>query len=95
MIYPENCENAKSINAFVKEHYRELVIDQEYKISRIIDSHDGEDDYYWVLEGFFGKRHLESCVGGLIPLKNKISDEDYKNINNVFKLNGSRDNEDN
>lgn len=89
MIYPEQEKNAKSINQFVRDHYGELVIDQEHQVSRLVDSHDGDDDYYWVLERFWGKKHMESCVGELIPLKGRLLDEDYERQDRIFELNGS------
>jgi hypothetical protein len=89
MIFPEDCDNAKSINQFVRDHYGELVIDQSHKVSRLVDSYSGEDDYYWVLEGFWGKKHMETCVGGLTLLKGWLLDKDYEEQDRSFELNGS------
>lgn len=89
MIYPEKDENAISINSFVREHHNELVIDQNHAVSRLIDSYNGEDDYYWVLQGLWNKRHMETCVGGLILLKDKIAQNDYEGLERVFEMNGS------
>jgi len=90
MIYPENDPNAISINTFVREHHNELVIDQNHKVSRLIDSYDGGDDYYWVLQGLWNERHLETCVGGLIVLKSKIDDKDYEDLERQFEINGAK-----
>jgi len=68
-----------------------LVIDDNYKVTRLVDIVDGGEDYYWVVDDMKRLIH-QSCVGGWIPLKGFIREEEYNrlvrrwNLNNVEKV---------
>jgi hypothetical protein len=62
-----------------------LVLDY-FEVVRLVDVIDGEDDYYWVYDTKKGIVH-SSCVGGWIPLKGKIEDENYDRLVRVWNLN--------
>jgi hypothetical protein len=80
-------ETLKYIKKFVKKHKGELVIDG-FSIVMLEGYRDiPEDDYYWELFKIRTGRYLSSCVGGLIPLKGVLSDEDYNEIKRAFDLN--------
>jgi DNA helicase HerA-like ATPase len=66
----------------------QLVIYGYFKVGKLIALSNDEDDYYYVI--FTGKNVIyDSCVEKIIPLKRKINDEDYIDIERVFDLNYS------
>ena len=48
-----------------------------------------DDDYYYIVQEVGKGRVLLSCVSHLIPLKNSISDSDYRMLEKWFNLNYS------
>jgi len=68
------------------EPYRNTLVLDYFELVRLVDVIDGEDDYYWVYDTKKGIVH-SSCVGGWIPLKGKIEDENYDGLVRVWNLN--------
>lgn len=67
-----------------------LVIDTFDKVVRLVDVvYDDSDslaDYYWVYEKN-NQIYYSSCVGGWIPLKGFLRDEDYNKMVRLWNLN--------
>lgn len=68
------------------EPYKNTLVLNDFNVVRLVDVIDGEDDFYWVYDSKKGIYHA-SCVGGWIPLKNKIDDDKYKRLVNCWNLN--------
>jgi len=66
-----------------------LVIGDFYRIVRLVDVVDGEDDYYWVYDTINGTCY-STCVGGWIPLKGFIDKDKYDRMVHVWNLNKHR-----
>lgn len=77
----------KELQKELAPHKGKLVLNH-FDVVRLIDVVDGKDDYYWVIK-HADKRgiHWSSCVGGWMPLKGKISDKHYNELERVWKLN--------
>jgi hypothetical protein len=86
--------NNIEIDKFIKElePYKNTLVIHFFKVVRLVDVIETEQDYYWVFDSFEGIYH-ESCVGGWTPLKGFIDDKDYErmvkiwNRNNIEKVN--------
>jgi hypothetical protein len=63
-----------------------LVLDH-FDVVRLIDVVDGEDDYYWVYKSSERGVYWSSCCGRWIPLKGKLDEKDYNEIERVWGLN--------
>lgn len=69
------------------EKYKgQFVIPDNWKVERLVAVSEDEWDYYWVT---YNGRDLSfhTCVGGFIPLKNYIENEDYNRLVYQAKLN--------
>lgn len=71
---------------FIEEHKGELLIDG-MTVVRLIDFKTDEDDHYYDVQSLKQGRYWTSCVGRLIPLKGRISDEDYQSLEHLFNIN--------
>jgi hypothetical protein len=69
------------------EPYRNTLVLDYFKIVRLVDVVDGDDDYYWVLDDSGRGIYWSSCVGGWIPLKGRLKNKDYKELVRVWNLN--------
>lgn len=67
-------------------HQGALVLDY-FDVVRLVDVIDGEDDYYWVYKSSERGVYWSSCCGGWKPLKGKIDEKDYNELERVWKLN--------
>jgi len=70
------------------EPYKNTLVILIDKIVRIYDVIDDDEDYYWVCDNGDKIEHV-SCVISWSPLKNIISDNEYKYILNIWNLNNS------
>lgn len=69
------------------EHKNELVLNGWTVCILLEGIVDDGFDYYWrLIEPGEGIVHY-SCVGGVEYLKNKLDDDSYKHLYNLFKLN--------
>jgi hypothetical protein len=64
-----------------------LVIDEMWTVCRLLDVVAEPEDFYWKLKQPKRGTYLSSCVGGWIPLKGKIDDEEYKRLEHYFNIN--------
>lgn len=78
-------KNIKHFKEKVKPYKNTLVISL-YKIVRLVDVIDGNDDYYWVYDDGNEITH-SSCVMHWIPLKGQLSKEDYEFIVSIWNNN--------
>lgn len=68
--------------------YKDTLVLFTWHMARLLDVVDGDDDYYWVVQyAGHGYTTWHSCVGGWAPLKGKIDDKDYDEIERCWKLN--------
>ncbi len=73
------------INMF-NEHKGEFVIDGNKRVNRFVGLIDDYHNYYYVI--YTGRKfELQTCVGSLVFLKNKIDDKDYNEFIRLAKLN--------
>lgn len=64
----------------------QFVITEGRDIERLVAVGEDDIDYYWVTyDGRKFKWH--TCVGGLMPLKGYLRDEDYDKLVHIAKLN--------
>lgn len=68
------------------EPYRNTLVLDLFKVVRLVDVIDGQDDYYWVYDTHHGIYH-SSCVGGFVPLKGHIEQVEYNRLVNMWNLN--------
>lgn len=78
--------NLKIILAEFEELKGQFVITDSWKIERLIAIGEDDMDYYYVT---YNGRKLtwNTCVGGLVRLKNKIEDKDYNEFVRIAKIN--------
>jgi len=83
-------KNLRAIIRFCKQHDGELVLETTgHELYRLIGFMSDDEDYYWNLREF-GRRckeHYDSCVGGLIPIKDYLPEEIYDNLERVWFIN--------
>lgn len=65
--------------------YKDTLVLYHFKIVKLVDVIDGEDDYYWVYDTKHGIIH-SSCVIGWIPLKGVLPDNNYNHILRIWNL---------
>lgn len=64
----------------------QFVINASWKIERLVAIGSDKYDYYWIT--YNGRKFTwSSCVGGLMPLKGHLRDEDYNELVRLAKLN--------
>ena len=73
----------------MEPHKGNLVLNH-FEVVRLVDVVNGEDDYYWVFKSPVRGTYWSSCVGGWMPLKGKIAEEDYMELERVWGLNEER-----
>jgi hypothetical protein len=71
----------------VAPHIGDLVIDDSWDVVRILGVVDGEDDYYYIYKVPHKGVVWSTCVGTFIPLKGKIDEYKYHNMNVCFYMN--------
>lgn len=87
-----NCTLLKRDNAYliqreVNKHRGELCLDYGFQLVKLLGWTDQyDDDYYYVVDSRSGIQ-LESCVGGFIWLKGKLSGFDYYMLLDNWKRN--------
>lgn len=76
----------ESILKEFEEHKGQFVIDDNWEVKRLIAVLSDKWDYYWV---YWDGRDVSwgSCVGGFVPLKDKVDEKDYNNFIRLAKLN--------
>jgi hypothetical protein len=64
----------------------QFVINASWEIERLVAVGEDEWDYYWIT---YDGRKLKwnTCVGGLMPLKGHLRDQDYLELVRLAKLN--------
>lgn len=78
----------KDLLKFTENHMNEIVLDCTAKTKRLVGCAIDNDDYYYILKSLDNDQYENhSCCGNLILLKDKIPNEDYEYINNIFKFN--------
>ena len=87
LVFKETTEdNLTIILREFEELKGQFIINIDHNIERLIAIAEDDMDYYFVTyngrEIFFG-----SCVGRIIPLKNKIDQDDYDYLVHIAKLN--------
>lgn len=64
----------------------QFVITASHKIERLVGIGDDKLDYYWIT--YDGRKLTwNTCVGGLVPLKGYLREEDYNEFIRLAKLN--------
>ena len=77
----------KSLKEELEPYRNTLVIGAWDDIVRLVDVVDEEHDFCWVYDSRTRGITGESCVGGWIPLKGFIPDEEYDRLVRVWNLN--------
>ncbi len=79
-------DNLKIILEEFEKYKGQFVITNLWTVERLVAIGEDSFDYYYVT---FGNNnfHWYSCVGGVIPLKGYINDNDYNRLINISKLN--------
>ncbi len=81
-------DNAKHIQWGVNKHRNELVLSQGNEVARLLGWTDQyEDDYYWVIYVPRTGVRLETCVGGPLWLKKRLSGFEYYRLERNFEIN--------
>lgn len=70
----------------LKTHRFEFVL-TEFKVVKLIDVWDGEDDYYWIYQNWGGSISFSTCCGSWTPLKGVLPDDEYDRIVKSWSLN--------
>lgn len=79
-------ENLKKILSEFDKLKGQFVITESHVVHRLIAIGTDETDYYYIT--YDGrKKHWNTCVGRIIPLKGKIDDEHYNEFIRLAKLN--------
>jgi hypothetical protein len=67
----------ESILAEFEQYKGQFVINDDWKVVRLIAVADDEFDYYWV---YWDGRKIQwaTCCGGFVPLKGKVDDKYYE-----------------
>jgi hypothetical protein len=80
------CSNLPLIIAEFERLKGQFVITASWNIERFIGVGDDKQDWYYIT--YNGRKTTwNTCVGGLIPLKGKLDDEDYNELVRIAKLN--------
>ena len=79
----------KELKERAEKHKGQIVLAylEAYRLTgEILD--DGED-YYWGYETLDGENPFiwSSCVGDFIPLKERLTEEEYNHIEKIFNIN--------
>lgn len=78
--------NLEIITKEFEDHKGEFVIEPGWSVKRFVGIGETSEDYYYIL--FDGRKiSCVTCVGRLIFLKGKISDDDYCSLVRIAKLN--------
>ena len=68
------------------EPYKDTLVLDLFKVVRLVDVVEDEDDYYWVFDSENGIYH-SSCVGMWSPLKGILNNNEYKRLVDIWNLN--------
>jgi hypothetical protein len=68
------------------EPYKNTLVLDFFKVVRLVDVIDGEDDYYWIYD-YKGRIYRGSCVLDWIPLKGYIPEDQYNNMVDIWNNN--------
>jgi hypothetical protein len=78
--------NLQRILKEYEAHKGQFVITESWEIERLIAIGDDEQDYYYVT--YDGRKtKWNTCVGSIIPLKNRLSEKEYNKFISRAKLN--------
>jgi len=81
-------DNKSIILSEVNQYLNTIVLGfGDFTLYRLMGFYEDSEDYYYNMLNIEGAFSLHSCVGGFIPLKGKIDDDDYERVENVFELN--------
>ena len=69
------------------ESIKDTLVLHDFDVVRLTDVVEGIDDFYWLLRNPITGDYRASCALKLIPLKEKISDEEYEYLEFMWKLN--------
>lgn len=85
-----NIATFETLKAELRPYENTLVLDH-FEVVNLIDVEDHpNDDFYWVYFSLYRGKYLSSCVGGWVPLKGHIPDDDYERLKYVWNLNFKR-----
>lgn len=81
-LYKELKEKAENYKGQIVLSYLEV-----YRLTGEI--HDDGEDYYWGYETLDSENPFiwSSCVGGFIPLKGRLTEEEYNSVERIFEMN--------
>lgn len=78
--------NLKIIIQEFEELKGQFVITEGWEIERLIAIGDDQQDYYYVT--YDGRKtKWNTCVGSVIPLKNRLTEKEYNKFIGIAKLN--------
>ena len=84
-LHPSNGLTDKRAENICKLMFNKICIDEMGKLARLIGFGNDDEDYYYITKNTRGEIVWESMVGGIIPLKGRISNRDYYNIERGFE----------
>lgn len=78
--------NLKRILDEFEAHKGQFVLTESWEIERLIAIGDDEQDYYYVT--YDGRKtKWNTCVGSIIPLKDRLTEKEYNKFISIAKLN--------
>jgi len=79
-------DNKTLILAEFEQLKGQFVINASWEIERLVAVGEDDMDYYWIT---YNGRKLKwnTCVGGVMPLKGHLRDQDYTELVRLAKLN--------
>jgi hypothetical protein len=79
------------------EPYKDSLVLDFFEVVKLegVEYDEGDDgwpsDFFWVYRKLDGKIYWSSCCGRWTPLKGKIDDDEYNNLERVWNLNYHKD----
>jgi len=84
ILHPSNGLNKERAENICRLIFNKICIDEMGKLVRLIGFGDDEEDFYYITKNSKGEVVWHSMVGGLIPLKGRISNWDYWKLERGF-----------
>ena len=84
IIHPSNGLSQERAKKICQLMFNKICINSMNELVRLIGFGDDEEDFYYITKDANGRVVWESMVGYMIPLKGRISNEDYFRIERDF-----------
>lgn len=80
----------EALKKMAEEHFNEVVINYGFGIVRFVGYAQSDEEVYYVVKNPNGKSQYSylSCVGEPTFLKGKLTEQEYKNLDEMLEVNG-------